>query len=934
MKNLIIATLVLFVLSIQSLVAQIRPDHKLPVDSAVTIGKLDNGLTYYISENRKPENRAYLRLVINAGSILEDDDQQGLAHFIEHMAFNGTKNFAKQEIINYLESIGMRFGPEINAYTGFDETVYMLEIPMDSLDYIKTGLKILSDWSTNILFEVEEIEKERGVIIEEWRGGRGASARIADKQYPVIFKNSKYAERLPIGKMEIIEKADRETIVRYYKDWYRPDLMAVVAVGDFDGKVIEELIKNIFADIPQLSSARKRIEFEIPDFEGTRFAIASDKELTLTAFQLYLLNEKETTETISDYRKNLIKQMYNRMFNERLAELKRTADPPFVNAFSGNSSIARTKSAYSLSAMVNENGIERAMTTMLREAERVRKFGFTATELERQKLNMGRMMEKFFAEQENRKSNTYAGAYSGNFLTGSPILSVEDQYNLYVQLAEGITLEEINDLAKELITTNNRVVLVSSPEKEEVHIPTEDELRKLIDNEDYQNVTAFVDQTSSGDLIEVELKPAEIITEEFIPDVNITKLELANGVQVYLKSTDFKNDEILFSAVSPGGNSLIPDDKFVSSLASPAVINESGLGKFSLTELRKRLAGKVLSVFPWISELDEGFDGTGTPDDIETLFQLIYLYFTSTREDTTAYRSFMSRMDAFLQNRTVSPDAAFQDTVSVTMSNYHFRSRPWTREMISEINYEDTYEIFKDRFANADDFTFIFVGAFDVDSLKPVIQKYLGNLPSTGRKETWKDSNVNYPVGVIKKELRIGIEPKSKVMLKFTGDYEWSRESIYNMNSLAEYLDIKLREVIREDMSGTYGVSVWVDASHYPKENYSFSITFGCNPDRVEELTGEVFAQIDSLVNHAPVVSYVDKIKEMQLRERETDMKENNFWLYAINNALFHDYDVASILNYKERIENLSSEVLQETAGKYLNKNNYVEIILYPEEKK
>ena len=933
MRKYIINAIVLLIIS-QVSFAQLNLNSKLPVDSAVTIGKLDNGLTYYVRENKKPEKRAFLRLVINAGSILEDDDQQGIAHFIEHMAFNGTKNFEKNEIINYLESIGMQFGPEINAFTGFDQTVYMFEVPTDSASYMRTGMKILADWAHNISFQQEEIDKERGVIIEEWRGGRGAAARIMDKQYPVIFKDSKYAERLPIGKTKIIENVDRETMLRFYHDWYRPDLMAVVAVGDFNKEEIEGLIKSTFADMQKPKAERTREEFNVPDFDSTRFAIASDKEATLTSFQLYFMKEKEITKTTGDYRELLIEQMYNRMFNERLGELKRVADPPFVNAYSGSSNIARTKSAYTLSALVNENGIDRAMTVVLKEAERVRKFGFTSTELERQELNMGRMMQKFFAERENRKSNNYAGAYASNFLLGSPMLSVEEQYNLYIELADGITLEEVNDLAKDFITDNNRVVLVSSPEKEGVHIPTETELKNIIDNTDFSDVTAFVDKTSSDDLIDVVLKPAKIVEQDSIAGVGITKLKLANGVRVYLKPTNFKNDETLFAASSSGGNSLVPDSEFVSSLAAPAVINESGLGKFTLTELRKRLAGKVLSVFPWISELEEGFDGTGSPDDMETLFQLIYLYFTSTREDSTAYQSFMSRMEAFLQNRTESPDAAFQDTISVTMTNHHFRSRPWTEEMLNEINYDDSYKIFRDRFADASDFTFVFVGRFDVDSLKPLIQTYLGNLPSTGRTESWKDSDVSYPVGVIKKIVKKGIEPKSKVMLKFTGNYKWSLDNVYYMNSLADYLDIKLREVIREDKSGTYGVSVWCDPSHYPKEDYSYSITFGCNPERVDELTNDVFAQIDSLKMNPPDVSYVNKITEMQLRDYETNLKENGYWLYEINNSIFNNYDITEILNYEDQMKSLNADILQETAQKYLNEDNYVEVILMPEEVK
>jgi zinc protease len=912
---------------------QINLNEKIPWDPKVKIGKLDNGLTYYIRENHKPQNRLYIRLVVNAGSILEDDDQQGLAHFVEHMAFNGTKHFAKDEIISFMESIGMRFGPEINAYTSFDETVYMLELPTDTAGVVEKGIQILRDWAKNISFDDTEIDKERGVIIEEWRQGRGASARMQEKHFPVIFENSKYAERIPIGKVEILKSFNHDVLRRFYKDWYRPDLMSVVAVGDVKPGELEKLIKQNFADIQNPDYERPRKVFDVPDDNETRISIASDKEATYNVIQTMYLKEKETQLTVGDIRENILNRFFNMMLNERFNEITKQANPPFLNAYSNNGNIVRTKDAYSLTAVVREGEVDKGLKAVLTEAERIKKYGFTQPELDRAKLSYARSVQKQYEERDKLESSRFAGTYTSIFLNGGVSAGVEYFYKVFNELLDGISVDQVNSLIDTNIRNKDRVITLSLAQNDNTVLPTKEEITEIFNDASKENVKSYEENVSNEPLIKNLPAPGKIVHENYIKEIDVTELTLSNGVKVVLKPTNFKNDEILFTASSPGGNSLVSDSEYYSSVAATSIANESGVGDFSNVELRKKLAGKIVSVYPWIGELREGFEGTSSPTDIETLFKLVYLFFESPRFEKQSYDSFISRVKGYLENRGASPDAAFQDTIMVTMANYNFRSKPWSEDLLNKIDLQQSEEVYHDRFSNADDFTFYFVGNLDLNKMKKWCEMYLANLPSTKRVETWKDRNVRYPKGKIEKVVKRGIEPKSRVMMNFTGDYKWSPEESFYLNSVADYLDIKLREVIREDKSGTYGVGVWCSANRWPVEDYEYSITFGCDPDRRDELTNEILKQIDTLKNVTPEMSYINKIKEQDLRKRETDLEKNNFWLGALHSFYVNGRDPKEILNYPKLVETLTPEIIQSMAKKYLNENNYVRVELIPEQK-
>ncbi len=903
----------------------------LPTDPAVTIGTLPNGVRYYIRENPEPQDRAELRLVVNAGSVLEDDDQLGLAHFVEHMAFNGTEHFEKQELVDYMERVGMRFGPDVNAYTSFDETVYMLMVPTDSAELVATAFQILEDWAHGQLFDHEEIDKERGVVIEEWRLGQGASARMRDKQWPILFQGSRYAERNVIGNEEILQDFDYEVLERFYRDWYRPDLMAVIAVGDFDKSEIEQLIQSHFSGLQSPDIARERPVYPVPGHDETLFAIATDPEATFNSVNVYWKQALRDESTIAAYRQSIVESLYNRMLNTRLFELTQQADPPFLGAFSGQGRFIGSTEVYILGAGVADNGIERGLETILVEAERVERFGFTESELEREKRELLRSIQQAYDEREKTESSSYASEYIRNFLYDEPIPGVAVEFELHNEFIPGVALDEVNRLAKEWIVDTNRVILVSAPEKDGIKVPSDEELLAVFSAAAAAEVTAYEDAVTDAPLVAVVPEPAAITSEGHVDEVDVTVWELANGVRVLLKPTDFKDDEVLIRATSPGGTSLATDEDYVAATTATAVVAQGGLAEFSLVDLQKALAGKAVRVSPFIASIAEGLSGNASPTDIETMFQLVYLYFTSPRRDEDAYLSFRTRMNAFLANRSADPMSAWRDTLNVTLTQHHFRARPPSQELYEEMDLDASFAFYKDRFADASDFVFVIVGTFDLDSIKPLVQTYLGGLPSMGREETWRDEGIVPPEGVIKKAVYKGIEPKSQTQIIFTGPFEWTRENRYAISSLASVLRIRLREVLREDLGGTYGVSVSGRGERDPRKEYTFGIGFGTAPDRLEELSQAVFQQIDSIKTHGPTQDDIDKVKEQQRRERETNLRENGYWLGQLIAYERLGLDIRDILTYDELVESLTREMMQKAAERYLRTDNYVQVSLYPE---
>ncbi len=911
-----------------------NPDDLLPKDPKVSTGVLDNGLTYYVRSNDNPQNRAELMMVLSSGSVNEDEDQRGLAHFCEHMSFNGTKNFPKHELVNYFESIGMEFGPEINAFTSFDETVYMLKVPLDDPEYIEKGLQVLYDWASQNTDSDEEIDNERGIIHEEWRLGRSAQNRMQQKWLPVFLHNSRYAERLPIGKMEIVDNCPPDALRRYRADWYRPDLQAVIVVGDFDQQEMVEKVKEKFSSIPVAKNPRKKINYDIPDHKETLVSITTDKEAQYPIAFVFYKHPLKISKTLGDYRESIKHSLYNGMINNRLREKVQLAEPPFLMARSSFSTMFGPRSVYQSVAVTQNGKIDEGLKAVLLENERVLKFGFTETELERQKTALLNNIEKMYNERNNRKSINYAREYQRNFLmTKEPFPGIEKEYEYYKNFLPGITLEEVNALAKKWITPENRVVVITAPEIEGVSVPGEEAVRALLEEVKSVEIEPYEDAVANVPLVEYEPVGSKVASEKSLEKVDAVEWTLENGSRVVIKPTDFKDDEILFSAWSPGGSSLYEVNDVVSVDFTTAVMKQSGIADFDKVTLDKMLSNKVFHISPYISELREGFSGSSSVKDVETLLQMLYLYFTSPRFDQNSFQSLMTRYSGMLENKNASPEAALRDTFQVTVSNYNKRERPLTVDMLSEANFDRIREIGTERFKNASDFVFFFVGNIDVDAFKPLVEKYIGGIPSVEEKENWIDREVEEPDGVIEKIVKKGQEDKSIQLIKFHGDFDYNSQNNIEIDAIGRILSTRLLEVIREDKSSVYSINANPSTEKYPEPEYSVTIAYGTSPDKLDELKKAVFDIITDFAKNGPTADELHKAKEKMLRERETNLRENRFWLSILGNTFYlKGGDFSEFGTYNKNVEAMTTEGIRGAFNKYFDFKNYISVALEPAE--
>ena len=930
-RSVFVPLLALIFLRPLSANAQIPMGSPLPMDPDVTVGELENGLRYYIRQNSQPENRAELRLVVNVGSVLEEDTQLGLAHLVEHMAFNGTEHFEKQELVDYLESIGMAFGPSINAYTSFDETVYMLQVPTEDPGPVATGFQILEDWAHLVSFEPEEIDKERGVVIEEWRLGRGAGARIQDQQFPIMFTDSRYAERLPIGKVEVLQNFPHEELTRFYNTWYRADLMAVVAVGDFDPAEIEQLIQTHFNRMPVPVTPLERPYFDVPDHVETYYAIASDPEATGSQVGVLAMQDPREVTTVGGYRQSLVNTLVSGMMNNRFQELTQQADPPFVAAFSGQGEFVRTKSAFQILALVQEDGHARGLEALFVEAERAGRHGFTEGELERQKLDLVRGLELTFNDRENQESLRFASQYINHFLQGDAIPGIEFEYMAAQALMQTIDLDLVNEAARTNLDQANRVVLANAIDKPGLNTPSQTDFEQVFAGVTSMEIEPYVDTTLDEPLIPEPPEPGSVVAESMIDELNMTVWTLSNGVTVWLKPTDFKEDEIIMRATSPGGWSNSSLDDHQSAAIAAGLVQQGGVGAFSTIDLQKTLAGKAVQVSPFINQNTEGMSGSASPEDLETMLQLVWLYFTAPREDETAFQAFIAQGRAVLENLGSSPMAAFADTLSVTMAQGHPRSRPISVAVLDEIDLETGVDFYKERFADASDFTFVFVGAINLDVMRPLAEQYLGSLPRIERADSPVDLDIDPPDAHIEKTVRAGLEPQSQTIMAFTGPFEYTAQNRVGMRAMAQALELRLRERMREDLGGTYNVGVTGGYEQIPEERYTVTVAFGSDPLRSEELRGVVFEELRKLQVEGPSQEDVDKVVEGERRARETNMQLNPYWAVQLIGARASGQDPRFLLDTKT-IYAVTIESIQEDARRYLNEDRVVIVTLLPAE--
>lgn len=902
----------------------------LPLDPAVRSGTLENGLRYYVRENRRPEGRAELRLVVSAGSVLEEEDQLGLAHFLEHMAFNGTESFPKLELVKYLEAVGMTFGPEVNAYTGFDETVYLLQIPTDDLAVLEVGIRILQEWAHRVTLEGEEIEKERGVVVEEWRQGRGASARMLDRQLPVLLRGSRYAERLPIGRVEILQSFPHEALRRFYRDWYRPDLMAVVAVGDFDGEAVEELIRERFAAIPHPNRPRPRPEFPVPTHADTLMGLAKDPEATTSQVALLFKENRPSPSTAADYRNLLVEELAIRMLDGRLFELTRQEDPPVAAAGTGKDQLVRGTRFFQIAALVKEGGLGRGLQALAREGERVARFGFLPSELERAKSELLREMEQRWLDRDNQPSGLFADQLVAYFLEQEPAPGIAFEFEAARALLPGIALEEVTEALRRWIRQGSLVVLVSAPLREGSVVPSEAELLEVLRSVATEDLAPYQDAGYAEALLPNPPSPRPVVKEETIPEVGVTVWTLGNGVRVVFKPTPFREDEIMLQAFRPGGYSRAAVQDHFSALLSAQIVAAGGVGNLDAVDLQKKLAGKAVSLTPYISELFEGFTGKTSPRDVETLLQLVYLYFTAPRRDEVAFRALQAQLDALLTNRGRSPLAAFQDTLTVTMGQGHPRARPLSPEALREVDLDRSYRFFRQRFAGSDDFTFVWVGALDLQEIRPLVERYLGGLPVEGRREGWEDLGIRPPAGVVEKRVVKGMEPQSRTVVVFTGPFDDTPEDRLGMRILGNILETRLRERLREEMGGTYGVTVETTYDRFPYGRYTVSVGFGSDPQRVEELSAALFHEIRTLQEQGPTADQVLTARQQERRSRESDQQENTWWVAQLSLAYQKGTD-PRLLADLSLLDRVVPEKVRENARRWLNLDRYVRVTLWPE---
>ena len=906
---------------------------KIPQDPKVSKGVLANGMTYYVRSNENPKNRAELFLVVKAGSIDEDDDQQGLAHFCEHMSFNGTKNFPKHELINYFESIGMDFGAEINAYTSYDETVYTLTVPLDSVEYIEKGLQVLYDWACQNTDSNEEINNERGIILEELRMRKSADERMRKEYSPVLLYNSKYAERYISGKEDIIENSSPDVLRRFRQDWYRPDLQALVIVGDFDQEKMVKSIREKFSKIPSVKNPREKVNFEIPDHKETLVKIVTDKEARMPVAQVIYKHPLKISKTIADYRESLLENVYNGIINNRLAEKTQEANPPFLLGQSAYSNLIGPKSAYFSLSVTNGDKIMEGLKTVLLENERVKKFGFTESELERQKTAILNSYEQAYNERNNQKSINYANEYKRNFLlTKEPFPGIENEFEYCKKFVPEFTLEELNKLAGKWITDENRVVIITAPDKEDVKVPTEQEVLALLEDVKSIEIEPYEDAVSNVPLVEYEPSGNKVASEKKLENVEAVEWTLENGATVVVKKTDFKEDEILFNAWSLGGNSLYTIKDDISAEMATDLIELSGIAGFDKITLDKLLSNKVFSISPNIGQLRESFSGSSSVKDVETLLQMLYLYFTELRFDQSSYQSMMARMAGILENKSASPEAAFRDTMSVTMANYNERARPMTKELLSEADFNRMKQIAKERFKNAADFKFFFVGNINMDEFKPLIEKYIGGIPSEPEKENWVDLGIEKPDGVIEKVVKRGQEDKSTQYIVFHGDFDFNTQNQLQLDAASKILSTRLLEVIREDKSSVYSIGAYPSSEKFPDPEYSITVAYGTAPQKLDELKKAVFDIISEYKQNGPTTEEVAKAQEKMIRERETAVRENGFWLSVLSNTYYlKNGDFSEFGTFDKLVKNITVESTKKAFNDWFDFKNYVSVALAPE---
>jgi len=887
MKKLTLTLIATLALSATMFAQQAMPT---PFDPNVRRGKLENGLTYYIRHNEKPAQRANFYIAQKVGSILEEDDQQGLAHFLEHMAFNGTANFPGKELLNYMEHNGVKFGENVNAWTSIEQTVYMLtNVPTTNMGLVDSCILILHDWSSFISLEGEEIDKERGVILEEMRQGQGAQMRIYQKMLPEIYPNSPYGHRLPIGTEEVVSGFAHDALRAYYHKWYRPDLQGIIIIGDIDVNEVESHLKNIFEDIPAPIDPAERTRFEVADNAEPIISICTDPEETHYDLSVYYKHDvvpNEAKGDISYWIKGYIDQLIATMYNNRLEELTQKANPPFIFGYGyyGTFFVSDTKDAWtSMAYAKDKDGIDEAMNAIIAENKRMQQYGFTASEFERAKADLQKRIENQYDERDKQETSRYFYPILSHFLTNEPLMGIENEYMLLSQILPSLPVEAINAYAKELIREDNIVITLTAPEKEDEVLPTKEGLLAMFNAANAVEVQPYVETVSNEPLIAVLPARGAIESKKHDDTFDATVLTMKNGVKVIYKPTSFKDDEVVMSAFSFGGYSAMDQSDPYTLQEINSLAPLGGLGNFSAIDLPKVLAGKKASVNPYISNLTEGMNGSCSARDLETMMQLIYLNFNSLRSDEEAFQGYITRTKSMVANIESDPNTAFRDNLMFALYDNHPLIKRMKAEDYDKVDYDKAMKLYADRFKDANNFVFTFVGNIDPEAFEPMAELYLGSLKTKKSNETWTD---NCPV-ITDKDVNCRYtkameNPMVTCYMVYNGDMEFNRKNQMAMQALSDVMDIVYTEKIREDEGGTYGVGVNGNLSLRPKETFMFLIGFQTNKEMYEKLMGIAVAELQNVANNGPRPEDLKKVKEFLVKKHAEDLESNRYWMNSI----------------------------------------------------
>lgn len=906
----------------------------IPLDPQVKYGTLDNGMTYYIRNNQEPKNRASFYIIQNVGSVLEEDHENGLAHFLEHMAFNGTEHFPGRGIIHTLEKYGIAFGRQINAYTSLDETIYNIsEVPTDKPGLLDTCLLILYDWSHSISLNPEDIEAERGVIIEEWRTSQTASSRIRKKLMPYVYPGSMYARRDVIGEVEILKNFTPADITSFYHKWYRPDLQAIAVAGDFDPGEMERMIISRFSTIPAAADPKPREEFLIPENDEIIFGSATDPEEDQSVIYLYIREyaEDRGIERLDQLFEEYIRTLFNYMMRQRISELLQKGEPPFVSGGVSRTSLTRNYNLTSISVTAKTNQESLALTSILTEVERVKQHGFSNGELERAKQFYLNRFENRLKQKDKISNDQYISEYSAHYLNKSAFMDIELEFQLMNALFNSISTEEINTRTAGWFSGKNNVLLISGPEAEGVTHLSEEEALAILDAAEKSQVDPYQDADIAEALIETLPEKGSVVSFREIPELGAEEWILSNGAKVVYRFADYEKDNITFRAYSKGGSSLYGND-FVPSLEMLSnFVSYYGLGSFDQPTLQKMLSGKTVSLGLSLSELSEGFNGSASPKDFGVMMQLLYMRFTQPRFDEEAHQALKSRYISFIENMNKNPQKVMSDSLQLILTDYHPRTRIMDREFIEEIELSKIEQAYRERFADASDFIFFFVGNISRDELIPLVEQYIAPLPSSGSAENWIDLGINEPDGTRIKEIPLELTtPKATVFQVFNNKMKYSPENLLLMQMIQGILDLRYIETIREEEGGTYGVMTEASLTHFPEEKARLFIYFETDPEKAGYLKELVYKELDLLVEKGPEAEDLLKTTENMLKDREEEREHNAYWLNMLVDYYVNGYNFDDPRNFEEVIKDASPKDLKKLMKKFYGKANKLDIVFVP----